>query len=67
MEEIIVKLCLTDTQKFLYKNVLLKNYDNLKVLDQKVKNVGRANLLNILMSLRLVCNHPYLFLYKRKF
>ncbi len=29
--------------------------------------MGNANLLNILMSLRLVCNHPYLFLYKRKF
>jgi SNF2 family DNA or RNA helicase len=33
MEEIIVKLCLTDVQKFLYKNVLLKNYDNLRLLD----------------------------------
>lgn len=33
MEEIIIKLCLTDTQKFLYKNVLVRNYDKLKVLD----------------------------------
>ncbi|CAD8047864.1 unnamed protein product [Paramecium primaurelia] len=66
MEEIIIKLCLTDKQKFLYKNVMLRNYEKLKVLDQK-KGASKANLLNILMSLRLVCNHPYLFTYKREF
>jgi len=46
---------------------LVRNYDKLKVLDQKTKGASKANLLNILMSLRLVCNHPYLFTYKREF
>jgi len=35
MEEIIIKISLTDTQKYYYKNVLVKNYDNLKLLDNK--------------------------------
>jgi len=67
MEEIIVKISLTDTQKYYYKNVLVKNYDNLKLLDNKSKNFSKFSLLNILMSLRLVCNHPFLFLYKKKY
>ncbi|KAL4501101.1 hypothetical protein ABPG73_013839 [Tetrahymena malaccensis] len=67
MEEIIVKISLTDTQKYYYKNVLVKNYDNLKLLDNKSKNFSKFSLLNILMSLRLVCNHPSLFLYKKKY
>lgn len=70
MEEIIIKLALTDTQKYYYKNILIKNYENLKILDLKNttnKNVSKISLLNILMSLRLVCNHPLLFLQKKKF
>lgn len=68
MEEIIVKISLTDTQKYYYKNVLVKNYDNLKLLDNKSRaSLPKISLLNILMSLRLVCNHPFLFLYKKKY
>ncbi|KRX09098.1 Zinc finger, FYVE/PHD-type [Pseudocohnilembus persalinus] len=67
MEEIIVKLALTDNQKYYYKNVLVKNYDNLKILDTKSKQISKFSLLNILMNLRLICNHPYLFLYKKKY
>ena len=67
MEEIVVKLQLTDKQKYYYKNVHVKNYENLKILDSKTKHFSRFNLLNILMSLRLVCNHPYLLLFKKRF
>lgn len=66
-EEIIVKVSLTEKQKYYYKNVLLKNYDVLKTLDGKNKIQPRVSLLNILNNLRLVCNHPYLFLYRRDF
>ena len=66
-EEIIVKVSLTEKQKFYYKNVLLKNYDLLKTLDTKTKFTPRVSLLNILNNLRLVCNHPFLFLYRRDF
>lgn len=37
MEEIIVKISLTDNQKYYYKNILVKNYENLKILDTKAK------------------------------
>lgn len=37
MEEIVVKIALTDNQKYYYKNVLVRNYDNLKILDTKAK------------------------------
>lgn len=67
MEEIIIKIGLTDNQKYYYKNILVKNYESLKIFDQKTKNTAKFSLLNILMSLRLVCNHPMLFLYKKKF
>lgn len=67
MEEIIIKLSLSDTQKYYYKNILIKNYENLKILESNQKNVSKMSLLNILMSLRLVCNHHYLFLYKKKY
>jgi len=66
-EEIIVKVSLTEKQKYYYKNVLLKNYDLLRTLDAKAKFTPRVSLLNILNNLRLVCNHPHLFLYRRDF
>ena len=37
MEEIILKISLTDEQKFYYKNIIIKNYDNLKIFDAKTK------------------------------
>ena len=46
---------------------MLKNYDLLKTLDTKTKFTPRVSLLNILNNLRLVCNHPFLFLYRRDF
>lgn len=66
-EEIIVKVSLTEKQKFYYKNILLKNYEFLKSLDSKNKFQPRVSLLNLLNNLRLVCNHPALFLFRRDF
>ena len=66
-EEIIVKVSLTEKQKFYYKNILLKNYEFLRSLDTKAKYPPRVSLLNLLNNLRLVCNHPNLFLFRRDF
>ena len=44
-------------QKFWYKNVISKDAAALNSLG----GAGRVRLLNILMQLRKVCNHPYLF------
>ena len=61
LEEIIVKVSLTENQKFFYKNVLVKNYEILKMKSNKV------SLINLLMNLRLVCNHPILFSQRKSF
>jgi len=53
--ETIVKVELTPYQKKVYKAVYEKNLD---ALMQKTKRV--ANMKNIAMQLRKVCNHPYL-------
>jgi len=77
LEEKIVKLNLTNVQKHLYKNILLKNYQVLANSDmmlakQNQKNTKRGSenlrisLINILTHLRLVCDHPDLF-YSRSF
>lgn len=44
-------------QKVWYKNVLLKDATALNQLG----GASRVQLLNVLMQLRKVCNHPYLF------
>ena len=70
LEEKIVKIDLTNEQKHLYKNILIKNYEVLsnaenalsKPSSKSKKGEGiRVSLINILMTLRLVCNHPDLF------
>ncbi|KAL5107640.1 Chromodomain-helicase-DNA-binding protein 5 [Taenia crassiceps] len=48
--EIIVPLSLTSLQKRIYKMVLTKNYEALRT----------RNLMNPLLHLQKVCNHPYL-------
>lgn len=72
-EEKVVKIPLTNVQKTLYKNILVKNYkllSNVEAIMGKQTGKGRKsaennnirlNINNILMSLRLVCNHPDLF------
>ena len=50
-KEIHIKVGLTETQKNIYKN-LLKN---------SVINESKTVYKNIIMQLRKVCNHPYLF------
>lgn len=72
LEEKIVKLNLTNSQKHLYKNIILKNYSVLnnaesvlgkptaKASKRSSENL-RVSLINILMHLRLVCDHPDLF------
>ena len=76
LEEKIVKLNLTNVQKHLYKNILLKNYSVLANAESVLgKSLGkgkrtsdnlRVSLINILTHLRLVCDHPDLF-YSRSF
>jgi len=72
LEEKVIKLNLTNVQKHLYKNILLKNYSvlsnaeailgkpNVKSSKRSSENL-RVSLINILMHLRLVCDHPDLF------
>jgi len=69
MEETLIKIGLSAQQKYLYKNVILRNHEKLRLLDDENKKnkVSKVSLINILMSLRLVCNHPHLLLYHRKF
>ncbi|KAK8791931.1 hypothetical protein WA158_005308 [Blastocystis sp. Blastoise] len=53
-KEIVIPLCLSPLQQEFYKAVLLHNYSYLSSTDRK------APLLNVLMQLRKVCNHPLL-------
>eukprot|EP00276_Gloeochaete_wittrockiana_P007482 CAMPEP_0184664646 /NCGR_PEP_ID=MMETSP0308-20130426/53797_1 /TAXON_ID=38269 /ORGANISM="Gloeochaete witrockiana, Strain SAG 46.84" /LENGTH=1546 /DNA_ID=CAMNT_0027108181 /DNA_START=71 /DNA_END=4711 /DNA_ORIENTATION=+ len=55
-KEIIVYTGLTELQRRLYKWVLTNNID---MLSQGAKS--KSSLQNIVMQLRKVCNHPYLF------
>ncbi len=48
---------MTEMQKFWYKHVISKDASALNSLG----GTNRVRLLNILMQLRKVCNHPYLF------
>jgi chromodomain-helicase-DNA-binding protein 4 len=54
---LVVPVSATGFQKTLYKNIVNKNF---QYLSQGTK-AGKKALLNILMQLRKVCNHPYLF------
>ena len=47
--------------------MLIRNYENLQNLDSKNKSFTKMSFLNIMMNLRLICNHPSLFLYKKDY
>eukprot|EP00936_MAST-01D_sp_MAST-1D-sp1_P000161 g161.t1 len=55
--ETLLHVGLTKMQKFWYTKVLMKDSHALNALG----GPDRVRLLNILMQLRKVCNHPYLF------
>jgi SNF2 family DNA or RNA helicase len=57
--EIILKTPLSASQKSIYKNLLLKNFDLIGAAGGKAQN-SRA-LLNVVQSLRKCSTHPYLF------
>ena len=55
-KEIFLYVGLSELQKNMYKQILSKNIDVVNGV-----NKDRIQLLNILMQLKKVCNHPYLF------
>lgn len=55
--ELLVRTNLTQEQKKLYKAVLTKNFEQLR----SRSGPNSTSLINIMMDLRKVCNHPYLF------
>jgi SNF2 family DNA or RNA helicase len=57
-EEIVVEVVPTNIQKQYYRAILDKNREFLKRGIEKQANVPK--LVNILMEIRKVCNHPYL-------
>ena len=56
-EETIVEVELTRVQKKFYKALL---HENARVLLKQITNGALPSLLNLMMQLRKVCNHPYL-------
>ena len=56
-QELLVRTNLTAEQKKLYKAVLTKNFESLR----SRTGPNSTSLINIMMDLRKVCNHPYLF------
>ncbi|KAK8801168.1 hypothetical protein WA158_001938 [Blastocystis sp. Blastoise] len=56
-QEMKLYIGMTDMQTQWYKNILKKDIDTLNSLGSS----NRVALLNVLMQLRKVCNHPYLF------
>jgi SNF2 family DNA or RNA helicase len=55
-KEIYLFVGLSDIQKTMYRNILSKNIDIVNGITK-----DKIQLLNILMQLKKVCNHPYLF------
>ncbi|EEB06610.1 ATP-dependent DNA helicase Hrp3 [Schizosaccharomyces japonicus yFS275] len=56
--ERILRVELSDSQTYWYKNILTRNY---RVLSQSTSNGSQLSLLNIVMELKKASNHPYLF------
>lgn len=54
-QEIYMFIGLSSLQKQLYRNILTGNIDAVNGIGERIK------LLNVLMQLKKVCNHPYLF------
>ncbi|KAJ9455553.1 ISWI chromatin-remodeling complex ATPase ISW2 [Diplonema papillatum] len=57
-KEVYVSCRLTELQRKWYQNVLARELD---VVNATGKTVGTKNVKNIIMHLRKVCCHPYLF------
>lgn len=57
--EKIIRVELSDIQLEYYKNILTRNY---AALNEGVKGGARQSLLNIMMELKKVCNHPFMLL-----
>jgi SWI/SNF-related matrix-associated actin-dependent regulator of chromatin subfamily A member 5 len=55
-KEIYLFVGLSEKQKLMYKQILTKNIDIVNGISKE-----KIQLLNILMQLKKVCNHPYLF------
>merc|ERR1712066_1201212 len=55
--EFLVRTEMSKEQKFYYKAVLTKNFESLRTKS----GPASTSLINIMMDLRKVCNHPYLF------
>jgi SNF2 family DNA or RNA helicase len=55
-KEIYLYVGLSELQKSMYKQILTKNIDTVNGV-----NKDKIQLLNILIQLKKVCNHPYLF------
>jgi SWI/SNF-related matrix-associated actin-dependent regulator of chromatin subfamily A member 5 len=55
-KEIYLYVGLSELQKTMYKQILTKNVDVVNGVSK-----DKIQLLNILMQLKKVCNHPYLF------
>ena len=56
-KELYVYVSLSELQRRLYRDIILKNADSLL----NTNAVGKVRLVNTLMQLRKCCNHPYLF------
>ncbi|GIQ83393.1 hypothetical protein KIPB_004707 [Kipferlia bialata] len=59
--ELVVMCGLSKVQQDLYKAILAKDLGQLAPGTMKGSAVSKTRLLNTLMQLRKVCNHPYLF------
>ncbi|CAL6027965.1 DNA-dependent_ATPase [Hexamita inflata] len=60
--EYLIHCPMTSLQKKIYRGVLTKDLDSLQVaIKSKSNDFGKTSLLNILMQLRKVADHPYLF------
>jgi chromodomain-helicase-DNA-binding protein 7 len=56
-EEVVVEVELTSTQKKYYRAILERNRD---FLNKGCQSGNVPNLINVVMQLRKVCNHPYM-------
>lgn len=60
--EYLIHCPMTTLQKKIYRGILTKDMDTLQqALKSKSQDFGKSSLLNILMQLRKVSDHPYLF------
>lgn len=56
--EKIIRVELSDIQLEYYKNILTRNY---AALNEGAKGGAKQSLLNIMIELKKVCNHPFMF------